>query len=242
MAPKNKTGQIVGSNEQTVPPPVAPPQDTLMEDPPKVDYNVLAHLRKLPAKLSIYDALMLSKEMRESLVRALLDPEVCLAQLELTFSDSALYLGNFPKITFTDEDLLLGTAEHNRPLDISVNVGRFKLSRVLVDPGASVNIMNLRVLAHLEIDVRQLSSDKMMLRGFNEQGERALGSITLLLRIGDFQTEAKFNIIDSETSFNALLGRPWLHEHRMVPSSLHQCIKYWRDGIEYCIKGDLQPF
>ncbi|PKU60336.1 hypothetical protein MA16_Dca026675 [Dendrobium catenatum] len=88
---------------------------------------------------------MLSKEMRESLVRALLDPEVCLAQLELTFSDSALYLGNFPKITFTDEDLLLVTAKHNRPLDISVNVGRFKLSRVLVDPGASINIMNLRV-------------------------------------------------------------------------------------------------
>ncbi|PKU65294.1 hypothetical protein MA16_Dca026174 [Dendrobium catenatum] len=85
------------------------------------------------------------KEMRESLVRALLDPKVCLAQLELTFSDSALCLDNFPKITITDEDLLLGTTEHNRPLDISVNIGRFKLSRVLVDPGASINIMNLRV-------------------------------------------------------------------------------------------------
>lgn len=28
----------------------------------------------------------------------------------------------------------------------------------------------------------------------------------------------------------------------MVPSSLHQCIKYIRDGVEHCIKGDLQPF
>ncbi|WP_227625222.1 hypothetical protein, partial [Klebsiella pneumoniae] len=50
------------------------------------------------------------------------------------------------------------------------------------------------------------------------------------------------HIIDSETSFNALLGRPWLHEYRMVPSSLHQCIKYMLDGEEHCIKGDIQPF
>ncbi|PKU85204.1 hypothetical protein MA16_Dca018254 [Dendrobium catenatum] len=28
----------------------------------------------------------------------------------------------------------------------------------------------------------------------------------------------------------------------MVPSTLHQCIKYQRDGIEHVIKGDLQPF
>ena len=79
------------------------------------------------------------------------------------------------------------------------------------------------------MDTRQLSSDKMLLRGFNEKGERALGSITLMLEIGELKIEAKFHIIDSETSFNALLGRPWLHEYRMVPSSLHQCIKYERE-------------
>ncbi|PKU83164.1 hypothetical protein MA16_Dca007822 [Dendrobium catenatum] len=28
----------------------------------------------------------------------------------------------------------------------------------------------------------------------------------------------------------------------MVPSTLHQCVKYQQDGIEHFIKGDLQPF
>ncbi|NAU33234.1 retroviral-like aspartic protease [Klebsiella pneumoniae] len=209
---------------------------------PRVDYNVLAHLRKLSAKLSIYDALVLSKEMREALIKALLDPEICLAQLAATSPNEACYFKEVPGVTFSNEDLLLGTAEHNRPLYISVNVGNFKLSRVLVDPGASVNIMNLKTLALLRIDARQLTSDKMMLRGFNDKGQRALGSVTLLLEIGELKTEAKFHIIDSETSFNALLGRPWLHEYRMVPSSLHQCIKYMLDGEEHCIKGDIQPF
>lgn len=49
------------------------------KQPYKVDYNVLAHLRKLPASLSIYDALMMSPELRETLVKALLEPEVFLA-------------------------------------------------------------------------------------------------------------------------------------------------------------------
>ncbi|PKU82911.1 hypothetical protein MA16_Dca006209 [Dendrobium catenatum] len=68
--------------------------------------------------------------------------------------------------------------------------------------------MSLRTLAHLNVDTQKLSSDKMMLRGFNEKGQRALGSVTLSLLIGDLRTEAKFHIIDSETSFKALLGRP----------------------------------
>ncbi|XP_028549524.1 uncharacterized protein LOC110105940 [Dendrobium catenatum] len=138
---------------------------------PKVDYNVLAHLRKLPAKLSIYDTLLLSKEMRESLIKALLDPEICLTQLAATSEDKALYFKEVPGVTFSDEDMLLRTADHNRPLYITVDVGNFKL----------------------------------VLRGFNEQGERALGSITLLLVIAGLKTEAKFHIIDSATSFNALL-------------------------------------
>lgn len=32
----------------------------------RVDYNVLAHLRKIPALLSVYDALMLSEELSEA--------------------------------------------------------------------------------------------------------------------------------------------------------------------------------
>ena len=139
----------MGPEENPVPPQLIPAQDTVEVDRPKVDYNVLAHLRKLPARLRIYDALVLSKEMRESLIKALLDPEICMAQLAATSSYEALYFKEVPGVTFSTEDLLLGTSDHNRPLYISVNVGTFKLSRVLGYPGASVNIMNLRTLALL---------------------------------------------------------------------------------------------
>ena len=41
-----------------------------------IDYNIIAHLKRIPALLSVYDALMLVLELREALVKALLDPEL----------------------------------------------------------------------------------------------------------------------------------------------------------------------
>jgi len=38
-----------------------------------------------------------------------------------------------------------------------------------------------------------------------------------------------------------LLGRPRLHEHGIVASTRHQCLKYYRGG-EKKINGDVKPF
>jgi hypothetical protein len=42
----------------------------------KVDYNVVAHLKRIPALLSVYDALLLVPELRQALIVALQKPEV----------------------------------------------------------------------------------------------------------------------------------------------------------------------
>lgn len=39
-------------------------------------------------------------------------------------------------------------------------------------------------------------------------------------------TYVTFHVIDAITSTNVLLGRPWLHEHKVMPSTWHQCFKY----------------
>ena len=50
----------------------------------------------------------------------------------------------------------------------------------------------------------------MTLKGFNESSEKAMGTITLAFEIDGWATEAKFHIIDAETSFNILLGWLWI--------------------------------
>ncbi|KAL0448151.1 UNVERIFIED_CONTAM: hypothetical protein Slati_1943000 [Sesamum latifolium] len=114
-------------------------------------------------------------------------------------------------ITFTDEDLLLGSKPHNRPLFVAGYV-------------------------------HELSNSRLMIQGFNQRGQRAVGIIMLQLTMEDIVSTALFHVIDAKTSYNMLLGRPWLHENAVVPSIWHQCFKYYRNDIVKKVLGDNKPF
>ncbi|KAK4397540.1 hypothetical protein Sango_1590600 [Sesamum angolense] len=70
-----------------------------------------------------------------------------------------------------------------------------------------------------------------MIQGFNQGGQRAAGIIRMQLTMEDMVSRALFHVIDAKTFYNMLLGRPWLHENAIVPSTWHQCFKYCRNGI-----------
>lgn len=60
--------------------------------------------------------------------------------------------------------------------------------------------------------------------------------------MGDLRSSAWMHVIDAKTSYNILLGRPWVHENRIVSSSYYQCLKYLEGGIERKIVADDNPF
>ena len=52
-----------------------------------------------------------------------------------------------------------------------------------------------------------------------------------------------FHVMDLDPIFHMILGRPWIHDHRCVPSSWHQCIKAAPiKGSQIRIRGLLNPF
>src|SRR3954467_298599 len=53
-----------------------------------------------------------------------------------------------------------------------------------------------------------------------------MGKIKLRCQIGDLKTEVTVYVIDADTSYNLLLGRPWIHRNHIVLSTLHQVMKY----------------
>ena len=53
-----------------------------------------------------------------------------------------------------------------------------------------------------------------------------MGKIKLRCQIGDLKTKVTVYMIDADTSYNLLLGRPWIHRNHIVPSTLHQVMKY----------------
>ncbi|XP_070006610.1 uncharacterized protein [Nicotiana sylvestris] len=81
-----------------------------------------------------------------------------------------------------------------------------------------------------------------MIQGFNQEGQRAIGAIRLGITIEDMQSSAWLHVINAKTSYNVLLGRPWMHENRLVPSTYHQCLKYYKGEVEKTVVADDEPF
>ncbi|XP_057249938.1 uncharacterized protein LOC130591057 [Beta vulgaris subsp. vulgaris] len=116
-------------------------------------------------------------------------------------------------LAFTDADLMLGSKPHNRPLFVCGYIRKQRINRILIDRGSAVNIMPKATMEKLKITREDLSESRLMIQGFNLGGQRTMGMIRVDLSIGEMMATTVFHVIDSKTSYNLLLGRPWMHEN-----------------------------
>nr|XP_016469151.1 PREDICTED: uncharacterized protein LOC107791578 [Nicotiana tabacum] len=52
------------------------------------------------------------------------------------------------------------------------------------------------------------------------------GKIILLVNVAGTVQNTKFYVIEGDMRYNPLIGRPWIHNMRAAPSTLHQIIKF----------------
>ena len=64
----------------------------------------------------------------------------------------------------------------------------------------------------------------------------------LVLKVRPIVASTRFHVIDSPVSYHALLKRPWLHKHKLVPSTYHQCVKGRLNGKSIRIPANPKPF
>jgi hypothetical protein len=48
--------------------------------------------------------------------------------------------------------------------------------------------------------------------------------------------------VNAEAPYHVLLGRPWLHKHKLVSSTYHQCVKGRLNGKPIRIAANSSPF
>ncbi|KAA0036540.1 uncharacterized protein E6C27_scaffold191G00420 [Cucumis melo var. makuwa] len=89
--------------------------------------------------------------------------------------------------------------------------------------------------------MEELSNSKLIIQGFNQGSQRVIGMIRLELIIGDQKANALFRVIDSRSTYKLLLGCPWIHGNKVVTSTLHQCFKFYQDGVNK-VEGNSNPF
>nr|XP_009793370.1 PREDICTED: uncharacterized protein LOC104240259 [Nicotiana sylvestris] len=63
--------------------------------------------------------------------------------------------------------------------------------------------------------------------------ETTKGEIILSVNMDGTIQDTKFHIIEGDMRYNAQLRRPWIHNMRAVPSTLHQMMKFLTsDGVK----------
>ncbi|KAL4650239.1 hypothetical protein ACB092_01G073000 [Castanea dentata] len=202
--------------------------------------ETLSSLEQLKFQVDKVEPSQSSTSPKEGIIQALKEPKIytpCTNTLQQTQECFACS----PDLTFTDEDLLIGPKPHNRPLYVSGYVREQKIDRILIDGGSAINILSKMTMRRLGLAMEELSHSRLVIQGFNQGGQRAIGMIHLELIIGELTSNVLFHVIDSKTTYNMLLGRPWIHGNGIVLSTLHQCLKYLQGGIKK-VDADLKPF
>ncbi|PIN05785.1 hypothetical protein CDL12_21672 [Handroanthus impetiginosus] len=115
------------------------------------------------------------------------------------------------------------------PLVITATVANYDVAKVFVDCGSSIDILFMRVFWQMD-----LGRVKM------EPVQTALIILPLTLgKSADAKTKmVRFLIMDTLSTYNAILSRPVLNFFQAVPSTYHQKIKYPVDGRVGEIRGD----
>ena len=65
-----------------------------------------------------------------------------------------------------------------------------------------------------------------------------MGTIATHVMIGPVRYFILFQVLRIQSSFNLLLGYPWIHEVDAIPSSLHQKMKFIHEGRVIMIQSN----
>ncbi|XP_070002640.1 uncharacterized protein [Nicotiana sylvestris] len=202
------------------------------------DYTIVEQLRKIPAQISFLSLLIHLDEHRRALMKILNEAHVPDKITVNNLEKIANKIFEANRITFSDDEPPLEGMEHNRAIYLTVKCEDSVVTRVLVDNGSSANICPLSTLHKLKIDTERIHKNNICVRGFDKGGKDFVGDIVLELTIGPVEFTMEFQVLDMAVSYNLLLGRPWIHIAKAVPSSLHQMVKFEWDRQEIIVHGN----
>ena len=145
-------------------------------------------------------------------------------------------------ITFSDSDLEGCQHPHDDPLVIRAVVANKTIHRFLVDNGSSADIIFASAFDMMGIGREKLEPVSTHLRGFSGEKVLPLGSIQLVLTLGDPPCQAttivRFLIVDAPLAYNVLLGRPSLNAIKAIPSAYHMVVKFLTTNRVGMVRGD----
>ncbi|XP_074323564.1 uncharacterized protein LOC141660477 [Apium graveolens] len=135
-----------------------------------------------------------------------------------------------------DPDLEGLKFSQNDPLVITLIIGNCLVMRVLVDNGASVDILFHEKFIRMGYNDSQLTPSNAPIYGFNHVECKVEGAIQLPVTIGENPTYAmqmlNFQVGKAASTYNSIIGITGIHAFKAMPSTYHMVLKFpTRNGI-----------
>jgi hypothetical protein len=128
-------------------------------------------------------------------------------------------------------------------LYIKANMDGRPINRFLVDNRAVVNILPTSMLRKLFKTESDLIATDVSVSGFTGGAIKTKGVIPIEVKVGSKVATVAFFVVNTDSAYNALLGRDWIHSNWVVPSSLHQVLVFWKDDNNIkVVKAYERPF
>jgi len=201
-------------------------------------------LQRSPTFWTLFNKLGLKEESRRSVTKALVSIAASSGAHYLTVEAHAshAFLKTTNVITFTDKDMEVQHPDHSKPLYITAQINDVHIRRALVDIDASLNLIPTSTLKAAGIPFSRIAGAPTEVFGFAGIHECTIGSMQLVLKVGSIVALTRFHVINSPISYHALLGRPWLHKHKLMPFTYRQCVKGRFNGKPILIPTNPTPF
>jgi len=202
------------------------------------EFKVIEQLIKTPTRVSLLELLMSSKPHRALLVKFLNKAHVAQDISVEGFKGIVNNITANNYLTFAEEKIPVEGQGHNRALHVSVNYMDHIMAKVLMDNGSSLNVMPKSTLRKLPFNASHLRPSSIIVRAFDGTHRNVIGEIDLPIQIGPHACQVTFQVMDINPAYSCLLGRPWIHSVGVVPSTLHQKLKFVVEGCLVIISGE----
>ena len=142
----------------------------------------------------------------------------------------------------SDDDLPPDGLDHVRLLYITVGCSGRRVSSVLLDNGSTLNVCPLATTIALSFSPSDFGPSTKIVRAYNSTKREVMGTLVIDLQIDPATFSTLFQVLRIPTSFNLLLGRPWIHRARTISYSLHQKVKFIHDGQVILVQSTRDMF
>ncbi|XP_050213946.1 uncharacterized protein LOC126665250 [Mercurialis annua] len=148
-----------------------------------------------------------------------------------------------PPVIFDVEDYEHVKALHNDALVVTTIIENWNMERILIDEGSAANLMTNDAYKMLGGTAARLRRVPIPLSGLGSPSINPLGAVTLEVIIGpergiNKKVMSLFNIVDMELTYNAIIGRPFLHESALVTSIRALAMKVPTEKGMVTLRGD----